>query len=102
MIFDSRLNNYDNNELLSNFENILYDEEFLDDNGDFLECYFCESDDIYWIKKEYATLDNYYKMKIKNITLDIKYHEFIKIEYCDNCGEILRITKENKEKIYNK
>ena len=41
------------------------------------------------------------KMKVKKMIKDIKYHEIISLEICDECGEILRITRKMDEKLYN-
>lgn len=97
----SRLKNIQENELRNNFEEILRDEEFLNDEDQFDECYFCEESNIDIIKMEYCKLDNLMKMKVKKIIKDIKYHEIISLEICNECGEILRITREMGEKLYN-
>lgn len=97
----SRLKNIQENELRNNFEEILRDEEFLNDEDQFDECYFCEESNINVIKVEYCNLDNLMKMKVKKMIKDIKYHEIISLEICDECGEILRITRKMDEKLYN-
>lgn len=101
MKYIDRLQKIDKKELINNFEEILIDEEFIDDNEEIIECFFCGEKNITFIKAEYAKLDNNLKIFLKKLIRDVKYHEVLKIEYCDECGEILRIIRENKTKIYN-
>lgn len=101
MKYIDRLQKIDKKELINNFEEILIDEEFIDDNEEIIECFFCGEKNITFIKSEYAKLDNNLKIFLKKLIRDVKYHEVLKIEYCDECGEILRIIRENKTKIYN-
>lgn len=102
MDYSVRILNIEKEFLENNFEEILYDEEFLDENDNFQECYFCESNNILILENEYCKFNNDLKMKIKQIIKSIKYHEKIIVEICDDCGSILRIITENKEKYYNK
>lgn len=101
MKYIKRLQKIDKKELINNFEEILIDEEFIDDNEEIIECFFCGEKNITFIKTEYAKLDNNLKIFVKKLIRDVKYHEVLKIEYCDECGEILRIIRENNMKIYN-
>ena len=95
MKYIDRLQKIDKKELINNFEEILIDEEFIDDNEEIIECFFCGEKNITFIKAEYAKLDNNLKIFLKKLIRDVKYHEVLKIEYCDECGEILRIIREN-------
>jgi len=101
MEYSNRISYIENTYLITHFEESLMDEEFLTEDGEIQECYFCESDEIFEINNEYCKIDNLLKMKIKKIIRDVKYHEQLKIEICDDCGEILRITRENGNKYYN-
>lgn len=101
MKYIDRLQKINKKELINNFEEILIDEEFIDDEGEITECFFCGEKNITFIKTEYAKLDNNLKTFVKKIIRDVKYHEILKIEYCDECGEILRIIREDKTKLYN-
>ena len=100
MKYCKRLQQYFEKDFEETFEEILMEEEFLTNEGKIVECYFCNETDFIEIKEEYSKLKNEEKMKVKELTHDIKYHEQIKLTICDQCGKLLMINRKNGEKIF--
>ena len=102
MQLSKRLTYLGNEMLNDDFEEILKAEEFLNEDGEIEECWFCETDDIIEEMNEYCKFENEMKMKLKKMNKDICYHEMLNVWMCDGCGSILCIKKENGNRIWNK
>ena len=83
------------------FEDYLIDEEFLNDEEEMIECFYCNSGRIDEETVEYSTCNTILKEEIKIIDRTVKYHDTIKICRCLNCQNILYIEI-NKERKYGK
>lgn len=92
-----RLQQYDI--LEENLETFLIDEEFLSEDGEMRECFYCNSGRIDVEQMEYAKCENEWKEKIKKIDKTVKYHDILTICFCVSCHEILYIEK-NQERKY--
>ena len=88
-------------ELKKEFEDYLIDEEFLNDEEEMIECFYCNSGRIDEETVEYSTCNTILKEEIKRIDRTVKYHDTIKICRCLNCQNILYIEI-NKERKYGK
>lgn len=93
-----RLKQYGNIEE-KKIEDYLIDEEFLNDEEEMIECFYCNSGRIDEETVEYSQCNTELKEEIKKINRTVKYHDQVKICRCINCQNILYIET-NKERKY--
>ena len=94
-----QLQSYDISE--DNLEEFLIDEEFLNDEREIRECFYCNSGRVDVETVEYSQCPNEIKEEIKKIDKTVKYHDKLKLCTCVSCKQILYIEK-NEERKYGK